>query len=358
MVAASILFSKTQKLTFIISLLAFAVTGCASMQQKPKVYSGLPKEMAKSSLEDYYIGISDVLTVEVVNLVPKSPYILQPMDTVFIQAYGLDADETVFDDRYRIQPGGIVTLPYPFKTVVIGGMTCEQAGEELSKKLNKDILNEEHKEQRGVIVSLETISGLQPVAGQHIVGPDGCINLGIYGKAHVDGLTLIDARAAIESVLSETLDNPRVAVDVFSYNSQIYYVVMQGAGFGDKVTPVPYTGNDTVLDAIANINGLERVSSKHIWIARPSYGHYKHLEVDWHCITAGASPHTNYQLLPGDRVFIAEDRMVAIDTKLSKIIAPFERIMGFSLLGAQTVSRYSGSVLKGGGERYGSSGRY
>jgi polysaccharide export outer membrane protein len=336
-----------------ISVLAFVITGCASMQHKPTVYSGLPKEMAKSSLEDYYIGISDVLTVEVVNLVPKSPYVLQPMDTVYIQAYGLETIETVIDDHYRIQPGGIVALPYPIKTVVIGGMTCEQASEELSKKLQKDVTDEEYRERRGVIVSLETISGLQPVSGEHIVGPDGCIHLGIYGKAHVDGLTINDAKAAIESVLSETLDNPRVAVDIFSYNSQSYYVTLEGAGFGDKLISFPYTGNETVLDAIANINGLERVSSKHIWIARPSYGNFKRLEVDWQCITSCASPHTNYQLLPGDRIFIAEDHMVALDTKLSKIIAPFERIMGFSLLGAQTVTRFSGPVLKGGGDRYG-----
>ncbi|MDR1385925.1 MAG: polysaccharide biosynthesis/export family protein [Planctomycetaceae bacterium] len=360
MVAASILFSRTQKLIFLISLLAFAIIGCATTQQKPKVYSSLPKEMAKSSLEDYYIGVTDVLTVEVVNLVPKSPYVLQSMDTVFIQAYGLEASDPVLDDQYRIQPGGIITLPYPIKTVVIGGMTCEQAGEELTKKIQEGVTDETYKNQRGVIVSLETVSGLQPISGQHIVGPDGCINLGIYGKAHINGLTLNDAKAAIESVLSEMLDNPRVAIDVFSYNSLNYYVCVEGAGYGDKLLSFPYTGNDTVLDAIANINGLERVSSKHIWVARPSYGnvgyYYKHLEVNWQSIIAGASPHTNYQLLPGDRVFIAEDRLVAMDTKLSKIIAPFERIMGFTLLGAQTTTRFSGSVLKGGGDRYGGGG--
>jgi hypothetical protein len=56
-------------------------------------------------------------------------------------------------------------------------------------------------------------------------------------------------------------------------------------------------------------------------------------------------------LLPGDRVFIAEDKWIAFDTAIGKFTAPFERIMGFSLLGAGTATRFSGPVLKGGGNR-------
>ena len=42
---------------------------------------------------------------------------------------------------------------------------------------------------------------------------------------------------------------------------------------------------------------------------------------------------TNYQVLPGDRIYIAEDKLVALDSNLQKLIAPAERIIGFSLLG-------------------------
>ncbi len=40
------------------------------------------------------------------------------------------------------------------------------------------------------------------------------------------------------------------------------------------------------------------------------------LPVDWKAITAQAATETNYQLMPGDRVFVAEDKMVAFDTGL------------------------------------------
>ena len=77
------------------------------------------------------------------------------------------------------------------------------------------------------------------------------------------------------------------------------------------------------------------------------------LPVKWEDITAHAAAGTNYQILPGDRVFIAEDKLIAFDTGLAKITAPLERIMGFSLLGVGTVTRFSGKVLQGGGNPQG-----
>jgi hypothetical protein len=51
---------------------------------------------------------------------------------------------------------------------------------------------------------------------------------------------------------------------------------------------------------------------------------------------------------------VAEDKLIAFDTALSKLIAPVERVMGFTILGASTATRLSGSVLKGGGNPSGS----
>ena len=48
---------------------------------------------------------------------------------------------------------------------------------------------------------------------------------------------------------------------------------------------------------------------------------------------------TNYQIFPGDRVFIAEDELVNFDNHLAKLLSPVERIFGFTLLGTGTVSQ-------------------
>ena len=151
--------------------------------------------------------------------------------------------------------------------------------------------------------------------------------------------------------MSQHLEDPEISLNVFSYNSKVYYIVIQGAGLGDGVYRFPITGNETVLDAIAQIQGLEQVSSKKIWIARPSQatGDVKILPVDWFAVTERGSAQTNYQILPGDRVFVAEDKLVAFDTQIAKLTAPLERMMGFVLLGTGTATRLSGRVLEGGG---------
>ena len=347
-------------LLILSSMVIVCSAGCISTAHKhPVVHASLPKEMAKTTpFLEYDIGISDVLIVESVRMVPKPPYYLQSSDGIGISDYGLDDEEFRIAGQYRIQPGGTIILPLPIGAINVAGLTCEDAGEVIAQKVAKE-LGLTNTSDIGVTVELLYPSGLQPVSGQHVVGPDGRIILGIYGSVHVAGLTLTEAKEAIEFQLAKKLEDPEVAVDIYSYNTKRYYVVMQGAGFGDKIGKFSFTGNETVLDAISDINGMDRVSSKRVWIARPSPMNDNVADiliVDWQGITANASWQTNYQLMDGDRIFIEEDKLVAFDTKLSKFTAPLERIMGFALLGAQTTTRFSGDVLQGGGDRMGRGG--
>lgn len=234
-----------------------------------------------------------------------------------------------------------------YGSVAVAGRTREQAQRLIAEQLQEAL------PQPQVAVSVLQMVGLQQIAGQHLVTPDGTVTLGTFGSVPVVGQTLAEAKWAIESHLARDLEQPEVAVDVFAYNSKVYYVVFQGAGTGDAVYRFPITGNETVLDAMTGIGGFEYVSSQRMWIARPTPdgGNVQILPVDWEAITAQGAVATNYQLMPGDRVFIAEDKMIALDTGLAKMLAPVERVMGFSMLGAQTVSRFSGNVLSGGGLR-------
>jgi protein involved in polysaccharide export with SLBB domain len=218
--------------------------------------------------------------------------------------------------------------------IKVGGLNEDEAAAAIQTSL-KDILKNPQ-----VSVQLFQSAGLQPITGEHLVGPDGTVNMGNYGQVYVAGLTLDEAKAAIETQLANHLDNPQVAVSVFAYNSKVYYVVTEGAGLGDQVSRFPITGNETVLDALSQVNGLSQVSIKRIWIARPMPGGSgcdAVLPVNWREITAGGATATNYQVLPGDRIFIAENSLIALDSSLNRIISPFERIFGVTLLGTQTV---------------------
>jgi protein involved in polysaccharide export with SLBB domain len=149
-----------------------------------------------------------------------------------------------------------------------------------------------------------------PVEGQHVVGPDGRINLGKFGSVYVAGLTLDGARTAVEKQLSTFVKEPQVAVDVFAYNSKNYYVITQSATQGDNVQQFPITGNETVLDAVAHLGGPSVPVSAALFVARPAsspVGREKILPVNWQEISRGGSMDTNYQLIPRDRLIISEN---------------------------------------------------
>ncbi|MGE3809002.1 MAG: polysaccharide biosynthesis/export family protein [Gemmataceae bacterium] len=183
----------------------------------------------------------------------------------------------------------------------------------------------------------------QPIEGEHLVRMDGTINLGVYGAVRVAGLTIDEARDVVQRHLARYIRDPQVNLDVYAYNSKFYYIIADGAGFGWQVTRVNFTGNETVLDAISLLGGLPSVSSKRLWIARPDPGDPKNsliLPVDWLAIIQCGEAATNYQLFPGDRLFVASDRLIKFDSMVAKIITPAERMMSMALLTGLTISRY------------------
>lgn len=189
----------------------------------------------------------------------------------------------------------------------------------------------------------------QPIDGQHLVGPDGTIKLGIYGSVQVAGLTREQAEDRIRQFITEVTGDKaeffQVVVDVVAFNSKAYYVITDGAGFGEQVYSFPCTGSETVLDAVARINGLPQVASKrHIWVARrsPHGGQEQILPVDWINLTQGGVAATNYQVLPGDRVYVMSQQIIRADNWLAKMLQPVERVLGITLLGASTVNQING----------------
>ena len=129
-------------------------------------------------------------------------------------------------------------------------------------------------------------------------------------------MTLEEARDAIELKLSEQLDEPEVFVDVLAYNSKVYYIITQGAGLGDDVHAAadhrqrnrhrrgggPRRHLAGVLDARCGSPAPRPTAS----------AASRSCPINWNDIAQGASTATNYQLMPGDRLFIAQDRLTEL----------------------------------------------
>jgi protein involved in polysaccharide export with SLBB domain len=141
--------------------------------------------------------------------------------------------------------------------------------------------------------------------------------------------------------LAQYFDSPRVGVSVSQYSSVGYYVIVAGTiGATESIQRYPITGNETVLDALAQ-PGLASlaISSQTLWLARPGpSGLDQILPIDWHGIARGAETATNYQILPGDRLYIVNDAAVAVNDFIGTLSAPVNHLLSIGNLGVGTIN--------------------
>lgn len=334
--------------------IALALAGCSSVAVGPSIDHGVsaqapgapvfptpppapvPVEKFRVALPTYRVEPPDILLLGAQKIVPKAPYRIGALDALQIVSTGTLVGQPI-SGIYPVDSSGAVDLGPAYGKVRVDGMSLDEAAEAIESQLRRIL------KQPQVAVSLAQSAGQQQVEGEHLIAQDGRLTLGTYGSVYVAGMTLDEARAAIQQHLSRFLDDPVVSVEVEAYNSKVYYIVIQGAGFGDSVSRVPITGNETVLDALAQVNGLSRLSNKHkIWIARPTpsqAGCEQILNVKWDDITKRGETATNFQILPGDRLFVSQDEFYALDSFISKVTAPFETAFGVTTLGVESLFR-------------------
>ena len=320
----------------------------ASSFADPRYDDTLPRELQKVTMPEYVIEPPDILRIDLLRVTPPPGYRIEAGDILFLQITYPGQTEP-FAGEVLVGPDGKINLGTTYGGVVkVSGLTVEQARVAVEKQaLAANVKNPKAQ------VSLTQSRALAQIRGEYLVRPDGTVGLGTYGSVRLVGQTLSQARATIEKHLSTFLTNPEVAVDVAAYNSKIYYVIYDGGGRGQQVVRLPITGNDTVLDAISQLNGLSAVSSQHhIWVARPSpanVGKELILPVDWIGITQSASTATNYQLMPGDRIYVKAHNLVAVDNWVAMLVSPFERVFGVTLLGQTSVQTLAHPSILGVG---------
>jgi polysaccharide export outer membrane protein len=325
------------RMPYLVVLCASLAVGCKTVQTREAVIdAGVPRELSKMSLPPYIIEPPDVILIEAVKIVPLPPYKIQWLDTLAISVVGTLPDAPI-SGLFVVDPDGIVRLGPQYGSVVVAGLTIEQAEQAVITKLKETLAEPQ------VSVELAQAQGEQQITGEHLVRPDGTISLGRYGSIRVIGMTLDQAKTAIEAHLSAYLESPEIYVDVIEYNTKACYVITDNAGRGERVARFTVTGNETVLDVISEINGLPEFSAKcNIVLARPAPDDMccgQVLPVDWESITQRGCTATNYQVLPGDRIYIYADSMLTFASFVDKVVAPFERIFGFVIIGTQAVSQ-------------------
>jgi protein involved in polysaccharide export with SLBB domain len=134
--------------------------------------------------------------------------------------------------------------------------------------------------------------------------PDGTINLGKYGHLQVMGRTVPEIEHMVASAVAvKTKDAGFITVRLTSRQTKVYYVI------GEVNSPGRFqlSGNETVLDALMQAGGLtDKASRDNIILTRPSKPNCPRmvLPVCWKQIVQVGDTKTNYQIAPGDRIYV------------------------------------------------------
>lgn len=140
--------------------------------------------------------------------------------------------------------------------------------------------------------------------GDQPVLPDGTINLARYGRLVVAGKTVGEIETLVQAaVRAQTKDAGFISVRLVARQSKVYYVL------GEVNSPGAFqlSGRETVLDALMAAGGLtDNASRDNIILTRPSRPNCCRtvLPICFNAIVQLGDTTTNYQIAPGDRIYV------------------------------------------------------
>ncbi|SMP69346.1 polysaccharide export outer membrane protein [Neorhodopirellula lusitana] len=184
-----------------------------------------------------------------------------------------------------------------------------------------------HRMAAGDVLVIEPNDFNSPVRLQsdQVVQQDGSIELGDYGRVEVLGMTVQEIQQTVQTrvasreteksqtrmamvshrnnITPEEVVDYGVNVRLVSNESDLFYVMGEVNAPGSY----PLVGTETVLDAVIAAGGLSDKANEHkIILTRPQPDGQKRLilPVCYKQILQLGDVSTNYQLMPGDRIYI------------------------------------------------------
>ncbi len=175
----------------------------------------------------------------------------------------------------------------------------------LPRELNKGVLAT-YRVEPGDVIAIEPtdLESAVRLPGDQTVQPDGHVSLGKYGRIMVAGQTINEIQTNIQSAISAVeKDAGPISVRWISWESKVFYVL------GEVNSPgaYPLKGNETVLDAIIAAGNLTSSANRNrIILSRPTGPDDCRvvLPICYRHIVQLGDTSTNYQLQPGDRIYV------------------------------------------------------
>jgi polysaccharide export outer membrane protein len=168
------------------------------------------------------------------------------------------------------------------------------------------------------------------------VRPDGKISFDLIGELEVSGKTIPNVRQEISDRIKDFIVAPDVTVMLEESLSRKYFI------FGEvgRVGYFPLVGRVTAVEALAAAGGPSRFASLNASrLTRPIPEGQGVYPVKYRDITQNGDPTTNYELQPGDVIYVPPNASARIGYALQIVFFPLQQIFG---LGRDT-------VIQGGG---------
>ncbi len=170
-----------------------------------------------------------------------------------------------------------------------------------------------------LLVQVADFDSAVRLPGDQPVLPDGTIELGKYGRPVVSGKTVPEIEATVTRLVNAgeqaaakekgKAEPVTVTVRLIGRQSKVFYVL------GEVNAPgaYPLAGRETVLDGLMVAGGLTRqANDRQIIVSRPTQpdGCRVVLPVCYNQIVQLGDTASNYQLQPGDRIYVPSSGML------------------------------------------------
>lgn len=158
-----------------------------------------------------------------------------------------------------------------------------------------------------------------------VVGPDGKISRPLIGSVQVAGRTVDEVSAELSDRYARFIHGADVTVMVTDYLSKFIYVN------GEVLAPgrYPYTGNDSVVNALAQSGFLTRRAAPNgIHVARGNPNDPELYPVRMKDIVVDDDSRTNWLLEPDDIVYVPPTFMTKVGYIVEDILFPVSFLLG------------------------------
>jgi len=169
----------------------------------------------------------------------------------------------------------------------------------------------------GIVIQVESAP---EISGPYIVGMDGKITLPFVEDVYIGGLTRKEIADKVKNTLERYYRDISVTVTVAAFNSKKYYVF----GEAQRIGPMPYTGDETVLDVLATVGTNPITAKSSVLLIRsdpvkPRIYICKSNEVRFRGLSR-----TNYQIREDDIIYIRANIWGKLAQLTAKVTYPIK----------------------------------